>query len=321
MHDDLWYNAGSMRYPGTVWRPQLSRTPEDSLARLCSSPDAVAVLWKRAVSSLTFDANTGGQQPGKDGGGEYVYEDQPGDWRVIISNSTAALRRFHPEGTWEAGTVTVGFDPQAMPLGSFDRLTPLSQEVAGQTWNDCPGVPRGTWLSQKETVKRGGAVDAGAGKVAITGTAVVGAGTAFTSFFSPGDLLTLRTGFVSVVSAVADDTHLTLAAPSPFAYAATDYSRGRERLLYSPAFRVTLARTASQDYAPGTEVAVSQDGEYLTWPSPGISPAAGQPISLIYDYYPQYQITDLSQRPPIVGGRSGLAVTTGTLYKPEHTAS
>ena len=297
--------------PAPVWRPAAANSPTEEAAQVEADADSVHCQWFRAVPDTGFDPARG-KIDAAGAGGEYRYEPQPGTHSLIVQDSTAVLRRFFPQGDWESGTVSFLFDPATFDIGEHDRFIVQPPDGAVAT-----PKAAGLTLTQKEVMLRGKYRTPGAGLLATTGAAGVGTGTAFLSFFLPGDVL-MAGHQAAVVLSVQDDLHLTLTAALGRDVIGSDYAKGRDQALYSPLASLDFVRGADGTvYVPGRDVTYSQDRKAIQWLSPLRSPAPGTRYSLIYAYHPTYQVLGMGRKHAASKGRPLLVASTARLVKPE----
>ena len=312
-------------YPGSDFTPSLAFVPALGLSRLATSPNSVQFLWYRAFPDLSLPLDSrapNGLGAGAGGGaGPWTRVLQPGTFWGLLDTDERTVKRYLPSGTFEAGTVSLAFDPALSPLSQYDWIVPLGLD--GGFSRPQPGLaPCGRTLSFKEVVVRGAAREAGAGTVSTVGTAVSGQGADFAAFFAPGDLF-CAADFTARVLAVTSSAALTLDAAPPVDFTAIGYTRGADPLSYPPVAAVGDVRSASRAFVFGVDFAVrslfpgSLSGDGLLWLPGGNSPAPGEPYSVLYDYLPRYELTDYGQKAPVVGGQRLLSTAAASLWKPQ----
>ena len=313
-------------------------SPDVQKKAIQTSASATQIYWWRALPDPTWDEGKGkssfaaafGAVPSSGSRGQYRRVLQTG-FPFIIMQDERVLRRFFQPGTWETGSVAVGFDPDVCALSEHDWIVPKGTGIAPHQIGRSDAVP-GSGLdtrgfTQKEVVVRGQGQVSGQGTVTITGNAVAGVGTGFLLFFFPGDVLKTATGFLARVVSVASDTTLTLdASPGAAPLTGMTYFKGVDRLRYGPVARIIsvvdehdFAYNVTADVhtaAPSANIAPETEG-IITWSSPTNSPPPGTRYGVLYDHYTRYVISDLGSPGAVIAGVPMLSVVMAALWKPD----
>jgi hypothetical protein len=233
--------------------------------------------------------------------GAYILEPQEGEYFAIAVGARMA-QRFYPQGTLEASDVVLALDSTNFKLSIYDQI------VLGRTPNDS------RTFTQKQSLVRNQSSFEGLGLVTVSGASVVGAGTAFTQEAPIGSILNIGEEH-GVVQSVSSNTYLTISTSLSRNYTNIDYSIADDTLLYWPAASIIDIRTATNKFSYGSDVILSE-GKRLVWKNYAAAPTSGTPYSIVYDYYPRYQIVDYGIKGQVVRGYPVLDIVQAKLWKP-----
>lgn len=289
--------------------------PEDFRAFILSHPSSQFIRWYRAFPDPTYDPTTT-KAAFASGKSKWrrVEQTLQGDYRAIIRGGSA-IRAYTQYAELPTGSVIITTMPDELPLGIADWVAPIGM---GREFD--PDSPDQRTYEYKETVTRGQDRETGAGTISSSGTAVTGTGTAFTSFLRVGDIV-LAAGQGRRITAITDDTHLTVeSSPSPV-WNGNDYQRAFERLLYHPVVSLTTVEDAATAYTVKTDVTVDTDERSVRWFSASDSPAFGTRYGVTYRYLLKYQVfDDLTTQRQRAHGVALPQSVVATIWKPEtHT--
>ena len=292
-------------YPGPVFRPSLSISPQSQSARLQTSPNADMIDWFRAVLDPSYDLKNNASQNLD----QYVRTLQDGEHWAMIGGEQV-LRRYFAQGSWESGDITITFDEATTPLSIHDWVIPKGNGSAPAE------LPDARTLTAKEVYVRGENTVLLSGTVSSSVTNITGTGTSFLTDFHAGDILSvLRSQYI--VESIQDDAHLTLVSGPQTDWTNIAYAKGLDLLLYRPVTRIQHIQDAVRTYTSGVDFAVAVDAGGINWINPYNCPLPGTRCSVIYDYLPCYLITDLGSKDQIVKGIPGLSVVMAKLVKPD----
>lgn len=289
-------------YPGPAFRSAVSFSPPNEVARLGTSENSVTCQWWRAMPNPAYD-ETSAQSDNPATGAFLLVQQTGGPYQAVMAGARV-VRQIFPQGTWEGSEILLTYDYQSFPLSIYDQI------ILGS------GATDGRSFTRKETVTRGYTTAELTGTFATNGTAVTGTGTNFTTSVVPGQILTLN-GESQIVTAVASDTALTVAAAYSQSYSNMDGQIGSEMLQYWPALTLISVVTTTQSYVVGTDVGLSADGTTLVWLKPSTAPAPATRLALIYDYMPRYQVTEFGIKGQVVNGVRTMDVVALSLWKPQ----
>ncbi len=285
--------------------------PELFRAMIYGQVGSQRLRWWRAVIDPTFDRPSG-MQNAPAGHEKWLREEQDIAQFCALIQGTQHAWRYLPQGEFETGDLLVTTMPDEIYLGDHDWVVALGKPQAA------PGFPQTARLLQyKEPLIRGLRTVAQTGTVSSVGAALTGTGTAFLSTLQAGDVVKALAQSLRVV-AVADDTHLTLeAAPSP-AWTGNSFVKRVDTLLYWPVGVIEEIRDSTMRYTPGLHYQLGADEKTVQWLSGTVSPAPDAPYSVVYRYFPLYEVQGQQGSDETPMGTAGLPITrTLRLVKPE----
>lgn len=340
---------------GRLTLPSLSLSSGVFRSALAMHPEAQRVRWLRAAKAPGMDKHRSLAAPppavaaaagGRSTGLVWVREEQDTGGALALVRSERTVKRLFPQMLEiRTGDVSITVMPDEMPLGERDVIVPMGRA------DDADGLPLAARVTEKEVLTRGAgpapspapAGTPGVGSIVIPagGVSVSGVGTAFLSFFAPGDVL-VTLGQALRVASVQSDTFLTLhdAVAERMTVSQARYERADERLRFWPGLRLVQVRDAERRvYVPGVDVdlvsSVTDEDEALVppliagagalgraerlrWTSAANSPAPGVGVSVIYERLPCYIVrSDLGiSRRQEANGALPLSVV-GRLWTPE----
>lgn len=243
------------------------------------------------------------------------YIEQPGalQYPALIQTAGKNAERYFAAGTLPTGALSVTTLPDQLPLSSGDVIAPWGKSDSDADPERGPGtIPNAAFQTGQALMERGRDkhLTPLPGIVTIEGRTMTGMGTNFTQTLFAGDVLRAM-GETAVVARVDSDTSLLLAdgeflPETP--WNGVPVHRADDCLPEGMAFsadQVLLPSGALAD--PGT-FRLSPGGDRVLWSGlPGIAagvPAPGTTYSLLYRFFPRYQVQgDLSQQAPPVSGK------------------
>jgi hypothetical protein len=271
--------------------------PERFRAVIYSHPGRQRIRWWKATRSVAYDS-TRGRQPS--GTSEWDYTEQITAANGQLVSSCRALVDDVDMNTkyaqWgqlvEADQICVTM-PDELPIGEHDIVQPLGNDF---------GDSRISRFA--ETVTRGGTLMPLSGTISSIGTAVTGVGTTFTMSVQVGDVVTAA-GRSARVTAVTNDTHLTLdVAPNP-AWTNLDYFKGYDPIIQGSVIRIDSIAAADGSIYPAASYMMGADGSSIQWVSGSTSPAPGAKYSITYWFAPRYYaLANLGTTGPVTHGVS-----------------
>lgn len=271
-------------------------------AFIYSDENAQHIRWWRAVVDPAFNRATGKATP-QANTVKWLHEEQDvSRFQAIISDARVA-RRYYPQGSFVLGDLVMMTMPDEIPVDDHDWVCPIG---------GASGEAR--LLRSKEPMIRGARIEAGEGTASSAGNVIVGTGTAFSTFLRHGDILDALGQQLRITSISSDTALLLESAPSP-AWSGNSYSRRRDLLTYYPAADIEEIRDADGLYIPADDFLLVGE-RTVNWA--GRSPAPGATFSIVYRYYPRYQVV-----PNMILGSHGIRklpqpiVATLRLFKPD----
>ena len=255
--------------------------PEAFRQLIYASAASQRVRWWKAFIDPTYDMRSGAADVSAGKQKWMLVEQDVSQYRVIVQEGRAA-RRMMPEGTMESGDITVMSMPDEIALGDHDQLALMGRELAGT--NLATGART---IQMKEPVVRGQYEVSMAGTVSSSGTTVTGIGTSFTTL-TVGSII--RAGQrTAKVTGISSNTSLTIDSPPIAAWNNNVFVSLVDRFVYYPVYRIEDVRDATKAYTSGVDYKLGADGMTLEWISAN-SPSAGSTYSVIYRFYPVYQV-------------------------------
>jgi hypothetical protein len=255
--------------------------PEEFRAMIRTHNLSQRVRWWRSSVDVSYNSRTGFQDAANNKP-KWVHEEQDTQgFRAIIQDGRV-MKKYQAQGEYTVGDMTCMTMPDELPFGDHDWVVPMGR-VLDLTRNQDIRL-----LQFKEGLMRGSRAETLTGTLTATGTAIVGVGTTFTTSLSIGDMIRAA-GQCVRVSAITDNTHITAdVAPSPV-WSGNTFEKLTESVSMWPAFALESVRDAATIYILGVDVTLAADGRSLQWLS-ATSPAFDVPVSLVYRYYPRYQV-------------------------------
>jgi hypothetical protein len=280
---------------GEIPALQVDYDPALFASMLRSNHQSECIRWWRAHLDPTYDRRAG---VAADGGRKWLHVEQnTGDYVAGITG-TETQTKFTPQGSWPAGSIMVTTMPDELPIGPEDWICPMgrSGSGAGETL-DARAV------LHKDLMIRGGTDVPMVGTISASGSSVTGSATTFTTALQVGDIVKAA-GTSLRVSAIGDNTHLTLESAAP-AWSGIEWARCDDVAARAPMALIEYIADAAGAYTVGVNVATSADGMRVQWLSATASPAPGVRYSIIYRYFPRYVVLPdgVAQR-RVVNGRA-----------------
>lgn len=260
---------------------EMQMEPEEWRAMIRTHPLSQRVRWWRASVDVSFNPRTG-MQAATANKTKWIHEEQDTrDFRGVVQDGRVS-KRYLQQGEHISGDMTFMSMPDELPVGDHDWIVPIGRALDMNRNQDI------RLLQYKEAVMRGSVAADGAGTVSAAGTAISGDGTVFLSLFSVGDMIRVL-GAVARVAAVIDDTNLTVDQDPDTAWSGNTFEKLTETVSMWPAFELEAVRDSARSYLVGVDVILAEDGRTLRWRGVN-SPAFDAPISLVYKYFPRYQV-------------------------------
>lgn len=270
--------------------------PERFRSLIYTHVSSTRIRWFRAWQDPGYDQETA--EYDKTRGSSVFREevDYATQFRALINVVDRHVIRLLPVGTVRTGGLVVVTMADELPLGENDIIVPVGK-------SESANLPDSAWLTDKQTMVRGGTLEDGAGRISSRGTLITGEGTQFLSFFHAGSIIRTVDQY-RVVSSVQDDTHMTLSAPFEHDLGGVRYQRAVDIFQNPPVFFIDGIRTSAGFVSPDT-YALGAKGDRLEWLSADRAPAPGEKYSIIYRYFPRYIIRGTLgiENAPTVRGR------------------
>lgn len=268
----------------------IAERPEYYRRLIYAHPSSTAVRWWRAMRAPDYDPRTGtGQSQVTSASPTWVRTEQDvARFRAIVQGAEV-MRRYSPEGSYEAGDLTVTSMPDELPFGDHDWIMPV----------DATGMPGGAApvaraFRAAETVVRGQTIVPAPGQpagatVAIDAAGnVTGAGANLPAAFGAGDML-VAAGRGYRVATVAGANAATVVGPVSAPIPQVAFFKAIERVGHPFVAQFLAAETSGTTYMYQRDFTLGGDGQTIRWLT-SASPACGALVSLLYDYYPVYVV-------------------------------
>jgi hypothetical protein len=284
--------------------------PEDFRAFINGAAASQVIRWWKSslnpnytLISADFDPTTGQQK--------WNYQEQCNiaQYRALIRDGQW-MKRYGQEGSLQVGDMTIMTMPDELPVGDHDLVVAYGRAFTMQ------GLPlNARTLLNKEACTRGRLEIQQNGTVTSTGASVTGVGTTFTQL-GVGALVRAA-GQALRITTIASDTSMTVESPPAPIWNSNNYVSLVDQLLYWPVAEIEEIQVAAGALIPGVDYTLNTDEKTINWLSLN-APAAGIGFSVVYRYYPKYQVIgDLGLSNHSIRGIPLPQTCVMRLYKPD----